>query len=438
MHEQVYDDQLSPQPADEPMPDGGGSLPGSSQSGSYQPGINTSDGWQSGDCPSGNCQGDDCALGGCGACEQCCSGPRLSGFWGRAEYLYWFVRGEQTPALVTSSPVGTPQGSAGLLPGSSVLYGGSQINGQGRSGGRFTLGYWFDPNETIGIESTTLVLQQANTSYGSGFSTGSPILARPFANAATGLPDANLIAFPGLVAGQIGVASTTKAVGTEINFRGMIAAMNNRRTDVLLGYRFFRFDEGLEVATTSDSVAAFGTVPVGTTFNIHDTFGTRNEFNGGNLGLRSEWFFKRWSLDLVAKAAIGAMRETVTIQGNTVTRVPGLAPISATGGILALPQTNSGVGAGGNIGSYSRMQFAGIPEVDANLHLQISPLWRLNVGYSLLFLTNVVRPGNQIDPIVDPNRFPPPLTPVSQHPIFSYSERAVWMQGVNVGLEARF
>jgi hypothetical protein len=132
------------------------------------------------------------------------------------------------------------------------------------------------------------------------------------------------------------------------------------------------------------------------------------------------------------------MRETVTIQGNTVTTIPGFGSSSAVGGILAQSQTNTSVGQGGNIGTYSRTQLAGIPELDVNLHFQISPLWRFNVGYSLLYLTNVVRPGNQIDPIVDSNRFPPALTPVSQHPIFSYSERAVWMQGVNLGLEARF
>jgi hypothetical protein len=283
-----------------------------------------------------------------------------------------------------------------------------------------------------------MVLQTANTSYTSGLSTGSPILARPFSNAATGSPDANLIAFPGLVVGDIGTAATTKALGTEINFRRMVAANNNWRTDMLLGYRFFRFDEGLEVATTSASVATGGVIPVGTTFNIHDTFGTQNQFNGLNLGLRTEWFFNRWSLDVLGKAAIGGMAETVAIQGGTVARVPGFAPVAAQGGILAQPQTYTGVGPGGNIGTYKRTQVAGIPELNTNLHFQISPQWRFNVGYSLLYLTNAVRPGNQIDTIVDPNRFPPAITPVSPHPTFTYSERAVWMQGVSLGLEARF
>lgn len=367
----------------------------------------------------------------------CCSPPR--GFWGRAEVLYWWVQGMSTPALATTSPVGTPQADAGVLPGATVLFGNQAINGQGRPGARFTLGYWFDPYETIGVESTTILLQQAHASYNSGASAGNPILARPFLNAATGAQDADLIAFPNLVTGQIGVASTTKVFGTEVNFRRMIDVKQNRRTDLLLGWRFFRFDEGLEENTFSTSINPVGTVPVGTTFNIHDTFGTQNMFNGGNFGLRTEWFFNdRWSLDILAKAALGAMRETVTIQGNTVITEPNTAPVTFNGGILAQPRTLTNVGPGGNIGTYTRTRLAGIPELNVNAHYQLTRLWRVNVGYSLLYVTNAVRPGNQIDTTLDPNRFPPAGTPVSQHPVFTFQETAVWMMGVNVGVECRF
>lgn len=378
----------------------------------------------------GGCDSQGCGGGRCGP-------PR--GFWGRMEYLYWFVRGEDTPPLVTTSLPGTPQAAAGVLPGANVLFGGQPINGQGRSGTRLTLGYWFDPCETIGVESTTFLLQQAHASFNSGPSTGNPILARPFFNAATGAPDADLIAFPGLVTGQIGAAATTKVFGTEVNLRKMIGVQGNRRTDVLLGWRFLRFDEGLEVASVSTSINPAGTVPLGTMFNIHDTFGTQNQFNGGNLGLRTEWFHgDRWSIDVLGKAALGGMRETVAIQGNTVITVPGMAPTTFAGGLGAQPRTLTSVGPGGNIGTYTRTRLAAIPELDVNLHFQVTRLWRLNVGYSLLFLTNVVRPGNQIDPVLDPNRFPPAGTPVSPHPVFNFTEQTVWMQGINLGLECRF
>ena len=184
--------------------------------------------------------GDDdaCPLGGCGQCSHCCgeSGP-VRGFYGRAEALYWWIKGEYTPPLVTSSLPGTPQAAAGVLPNASILFGGTPLNSQGTPGGRFTIGYWFDPAETVGIESTSFFLQQVHTSYNSGPSTGTPIIARPFINADTGANDADLIAFPGLVAGQATSSLTTKALGTEVNFRRMICLCNNRRTDLLLGWR---------------------------------------------------------------------------------------------------------------------------------------------------------------------------------------------------------
>ncbi len=386
---------------------------------------------------SGGYDNDGGPLGGCDlGCGQgcgCCLPPH--GLYAGADYLYWWVQGMNTPALATTSPVGTAQGSAGDLPGATVLDGGNRINGQGRSGGRFTLGYWFDPNQTIGIESQSFFLQQTHTSYNSGVSQGTPILARPFYDVNTGAQNSDLIAFPGLVAGQITTAATTKVFGTEVNLRRALSGNGPVRLDGMIGYRFMRFDEGLGIQTVSSSTATGGSVPVGTTFNIRDNFGTQNMFNGLNLGLR--WMYDRggrWSFDAAPKVAVGAMQQQVSIQGNTVTTVPGYAPTHANGGILALPRDAYG----GNIGTYSRNRFAAIPELQLNLHYQLRRNVRLNVGYTLLFLTDVVRPGSEIDPRVDTNRFPPVLPTTSAFPQFSWNQQSVWIQGINLGAEVRF
>ena len=49
----------------------------------------------------------------------------------------WWMKGDSTPPLVTTSPNGTASGAAGVLgqPGTSVLYGGNGINTAMRSGG---------------------------------------------------------------------------------------------------------------------------------------------------------------------------------------------------------------------------------------------------------------------------------------------------------------
>src|SRR6476659_9640207 len=50
--------------------------------------------------------------------------------WGGAEYLLWWVEGQRIPALVTTSPPGTPLAQAGVLglPGTSALFGHSRMN----------------------------------------------------------------------------------------------------------------------------------------------------------------------------------------------------------------------------------------------------------------------------------------------------------------------
>jgi hypothetical protein len=118
----------------------------------------------------------------------------------------------------------------------------------------------------------------------------------------------------------------------------------------------------------------------------------------------------------------------VRINGNTVITDPDGASSDQPGGILALPS---------NIGSYQRNQFAVLPEFGADLRYQLTPLWRLNVGYTLLVVTNVVRPGDQIDLNLDPSQFPNASASGTQ-PRFSYVDSDLWVQGVNFGIECNF
>ena len=357
--------------------------------------------------------------------DPCCNG---CGIYGRAEYLYWWVRGSATPALVTTSPENTPQASAGILPEATVLFGGQRLNTSGRSGGRFTLGYWFDPYQTVSIESSTLFLG-SNTQKFVASSGGTPILARPFFDVLTNVQDANLIAYPDVVIGTINAYSTSRVVGTELNLRRSLCCDCGYRLDVLAGWRFLQLAEGLSIATNSTSIQRDSTVPIGTNFGILDRFTTRNNFNGGQIGLNSQHSDGCWTLDLLAKVAIGGVGQNVGINGSTTVTQPGDTPASSPGGILAL---------GTNMGSYHRSRFAVLPEFGATLKYQFNPVWRVSVGYSLLILTNVVRPGDQIDTRLDPDQFPPPITTTATYPKFIFNDSDIWIQGVNIGLEASF
>src|SRR5262249_40596038 len=160
-----------------------------------------------------------------------------------------------------------------------------------------------------------------------------------------------------------------------VNGRRAIWNDDCRRIDVLAGYRYLFLGEGLRVDSHTTSIDTQSTIPVGTTFSIFDSFTTSNNFNGGQLGLNAEFFNGPWSLALLGKFAIGGVTQHVTINGGTTVTTPGGTPATSSGGILALQS---------NIGTFSRTVFGFLPEFGANLHYQINPIWRVNLGYTLL------------------------------------------------------
>jgi len=68
--------------------------------------------------------------------------PSSGKFWIEASALYWTAKGDRLPAMVT-------QGGTGALgaPGTSVLFGNTDVADGWRPGARVRLGYWFDPGK---------------------------------------------------------------------------------------------------------------------------------------------------------------------------------------------------------------------------------------------------------------------------------------------------
>lgn len=368
----------------------------------------------------------DC--GGCGSCDACgaCGwGCSPFGFYARAEYLAWWVRGSNTPPLVTTSPTGTLPGAAGVLPNATVLFGNERINEQGRSGGRFTFGYWFNECQPIAIEDTFLFLGNAGDSY-TNSSDGTPIIARPFFNTEQNRQDSVLVAYPGIVTGSIDVSSTSRVWGNEVNLRRAMYLDDCKRIDLLVGWRYFQLNESLNIQENKTSIDPSSPVPVGTQFNILDQFGTKSQFNGGQVGIRAQYFNCRWRLDLAGKLALGGMSQQATIQGSTTVN----SEPPSDGGILALPS---------NSGTHQQTKFAVLPEFATTLNYELGECWNVSLGYTLLVVTNVLRPGDQINTDVDPRQFPPPAAggPFTA-PWFKFNDSDIWLQGISVGLERTF
>src|SRR5262249_47573832 len=105
----------------------------------------------------GNGCGNDC-------CNDWVCGPP-GRIWVRADYLLWWTQGMHLPPLVTTSPVGTSIENAGVLgvPGTTVLFGDSNVNDDLRSGGKITLGAWVNHEQTWGVEGYFFGLERQST-----------------------------------------------------------------------------------------------------------------------------------------------------------------------------------------------------------------------------------------------------------------------------------
>jgi hypothetical protein len=121
----------------------------------------------------------------------------------------------------------------------------------------------------------------------------------------------------------------------------------------------------------------------------------------------------------------------VDIGGGTTVAVPGTAPVTSPGGLLALA-TNSG--------HFSRDEFSVVPELGVKAGYQATPRLRLTLGYTYLFWGKVVRAGDQVDTALNSNLLPPTVTPVAGPlvPAFPFRRSSLWAQGLDLGAEFRF
>lgn len=387
-----------------------------------------------------------------GTCNQCgkgsgcgCHNGPSGFFWVRADYLLWWTKGSPLPPLVTSSPDTTPIAQAGVLgqPGTTILFGDNDVNDEDRSGYRFSAGYWFDCCMCSGIEADYFQLDTKTDSF-DAFCPPGGTLNRPFFNVQTGLQDSELVCYPGVVEGSVHVNTDSDFQGAGVRFLRNIChrewclpagdccdkmIRGGYRLNWLAGYRYMRLDEGVIINEMLVSTNTGGVIPVGTTFNVQDNFQTDSEFHGGDLGLMAQWRRGRWSLDVLGKAAIGNVHNSVTISGSTATSVPNGPTTTNPGGLLAQAT---------NIGAYESDDFSIVPEASINLGYNVTPRLRALVGYTFIYWTDVVRPGDQMDLGLNPSQFPPGTLVGAARPAFNMNESDFWAQGLNFGAEYRF
>jgi hypothetical protein len=404
----------------------------------------------------GACQGGGCDGGGeGGGCCGCGSGTG-SRFYVRGEYLLWGIRDGRVPPLVTTTPSvdGITTGALGA-PGTTLLFGGSRLDQELQSGGRLTAGYWFDPCENWGIEGSGFFLVRRSVRF-SALSdlTGRPVLARPFTNP-TGIPAsqlAELTTVPDFARDGPVIDAPTRLWGAELDGRFKICCGCWYRVDLLAGFRYVQLDEGVHITENITTMGPIPPVPpafpiglpAGTQISVADRFDTRNQFFGGQIGTVAEFHKGPWLFEVRTKVALGETHEVLDINGAQVVTPPGMPQQRFAGGLLAV--SNNGTPFPGNIGHYTRNRFSVVPEVGLNVGYDVTSHLRVMVGYNFLYWSRVIRPGDQIDTRIDPNKIPNfvPLSaatfgpPVPNAPSVPFKEAGFWAQGVSCGLEFHY
>jgi hypothetical protein len=133
----------------------------------------------------------------------------------------------------------------------------------------------------------------------------------------------------------------------------------------------------------------------------------------------------------LTKLALGNVHQRVDIQGQTTSTRGGQASTTLTGGLLAQRT---------NIGHYSRDELAVVPELGANIGYHLTPRLQATLGYTFIYWSRVVRPGDQIDLEVNPDLLPPEADPFTGplRPQFVFRTTDFWAQGLQAGLDYRW
>jgi hypothetical protein len=357
------------------------------------------------------------------------TGPRPPRFQVRGEYLLWWIKTDNTPPLVTTS---LPQDNGFLgAPSTRVLLGGTDLHDNPHSGARVTADYWFDDCHDLGLDLSGFVLPRRSAHFEAN-SAFFPLLARPFFNLNTNMEFAQIVTAPGVSTGNITVESSSELWGAEANLRCNLVCGCNFHADAFAGFRYLHLDEDL---TIQENIQALPTAPEfpGSRINVTDRFATTNQFYGGQVGVISEFNRGRWFLDLRGQVALGDTRQQINIAGSQTIVMPNGNVLTANAGALALAS---------NSGRFTQDRFSVVPEVGINLGYQLTQRLRAYIGYDFLYWSSVVRPGEQIDRVIDvtqvPN-FPVGAMPVGQNrPAVLFKTSDFWTQGINFGLEFRY
>ncbi len=334
-----------------------------------------------------------------------------------------------------ASPLGVPFVSTGVIsePGTEVLLGPAEAAFGTRTGARLGIAHALSASTAIEFSAFGLERGSFGASMASDARTGSRHLYIPFIDPLSGRETVTDFSVPYLYSGSAILTSTERLRGGALDARWTIPMNGPLRLEALAGLSYLYLAESFTLDTSSPLLPAWGP----DVWQTHDAFTTDNHFYGIEAGLRAQLgndgFFGTGEL----KVGAGSMRQNVSIDGWlqtddytdfwTVQQFPG--------GYFALPS---------NMGRFQRNQFALVSQARLEIGYRFNPHVAARLGYSGLYASRVVRPGDQISRVIDTGQstsyseVPMPNPVAGTQPAFGFRTSAYLAHGINAGLDISF
>jgi len=347
----------------------------------------------------------------------------------------WTVSAEMLLAWFKDSPTPVPIITDYYLdaPGVNVLLGGGSVNTNPNAGFRMTGAYRVDSRWGIELGGFYIPSRSTTSGVSSSGQPGSVDLLLPYIDASTGREDVSYISDAPDYSGQAQATLDNDLGGFELNATWALAPHADWRTSLLGGFRFLQLRETYTITTSSPYVAP----NPADIWNTTDNFDARNRFYGLQVGVRTAYDKGPWVVGLAGKVALGSMQQRVSINGFLETNdFNGFGAAQYfPGGYYALPS---------NSGDHSRNTFAVVPEIGINVGYRLTPQLTAFLGYSFLYASSVVRPGEQVDRTINTTQNVAWAGDTTLHPTgpaqpsFSFDTTSFWSQTFSIGVALRF